>query len=234
MMPSHFLEPSDWDSIKLVTFDVDGTLYRQRPLRLRMARDMLLHAILNRNLNVITVLETYRRIRARLGDEEVIDFERVLIAETASATGNSQDAVRGIVAEWIEQRPLTYLGGCRYPGLPELFAGLRRKGKIVGILSDYPARAKLAALGLTADHVVSAADENIGLLKPHSRGLEALICAAGVRAHATMLIGDRAERDGLVARRAGAWALIRSTKPIEGWQTFTSFDDALFAPFLKS
>jgi hypothetical protein len=68
---------------------------------------------------------------------------------------------------------------CRYPSLPEFFAGLRRKGKVIGILSDYPATAKLEGLGLAADHVVSAGDKGIGLLKPHPRGLEALIAAAG-------------------------------------------------------
>jgi hypothetical protein len=32
--------PADWDGVGLVVFDVNGTLYRQRPLRLRMRRDL--------------------------------------------------------------------------------------------------------------------------------------------------------------------------------------------------
>jgi len=224
----------DWDNVHFVVFDVDGTLYRQRQLRLRMAWDILLYTLLKRDLNVIAVLARYRRIRERLGDEQGIDFERALITQTAAATANSPDRVRSIVSEWIEQRPLRYLAACRYPSLSQLFAGLRRSGKSIGILSDYPAEAKLEALGLTANYVVFAGDESIGLLKPHPRGLESLIAAAGVKPHETVVIGDRVDRDGLVARRAGAQALIRSSKPIEGWQTFTRFDDALFAPFLAS
>lgn len=224
----------DWDNVHFVVFDVDGTLYRQRQLRLRMAWDILLYTLLKRDLNVIAVLARYRRIRERLGDEQGIDFERALITQTAAATANSPDRVRSIVAEWIEQRPLRYLAACRYPSLSQLFAGLRRSGKSIGILSDYPAEAKLEALGLTANYVVFAGDESVGLLKPHPRGLESLIAAAGVKPHETVVIGDRVDRDGLVARRAGAQALIRSSKPIEGWQTFTRFDDALFAPFLAS
>ena len=226
--------PLDWDNVHLVVFDVDGTLYRQRPLRLKMARDILLHTLLKRDLNVIAVLAKYRRIRERLGDEEAIDFETTLIAQTATATANSPDRVRTIVSEWVERRPLGYLAACRYPGLPQLFAGLRRRGKSIGILSDYPAEAKLEALGLTAHHIVFAGDEGIGLLKPHPRGLASLITAAGVEPHQTVVIGDRVDRDGLVARRAGAQALIRSSKPIEGWQTFARFDDALFSPLLAS
>jgi putative hydrolase of the HAD superfamily len=226
--------PLDWGNLHLVVFDVDGTLYRQRPLRLRMARDLLFYTLLKRDLNVIAVLAKYRRIRERLGDEQAIDFERALIAQTAAATANSPDRVRAIVSEWIDQRPLGYLASCRYPNLSELFAGLRRSGKSIGILSDYPAEAKLKALDLTAHHVVFAGDEGVGLLKPHPRGLESLIAAAGVKPHETIVIGDRVDRDGLVARRAGAQALIRSSRPIEGWQTFAGFDDALFAPLLAS
>ena len=226
--------PLDWDNMHFVVFDVDGTLYRQRPLRIRMARDLLLYTLLKRDLNVIAVLARYRRIRERLGDEQVIDFERALITQTATATANSPDSVRSIVSEWVERRPLGDLAACRYPGLPRLFSGLRRSGKSIGILSDYPAEAKLEALGLTADHVVFAGDESIGILKPHPRGLESLIAAAGVKPHETVVIGDRVDRDGLVARRVGTQALIRSSKPIEGWQTFARFDDALFAPVLAT
>jgi FMN phosphatase YigB (HAD superfamily) len=226
--------PLDWDNVHLVVFDVDGTLYRQRPLRIKMARDILLYTLLKRDLNVVAVLARYRRIRERLGDEEAIDFERALIAQTAAATANSPDQVRAIVSEWVERRPLKYLAACRYPGLPQLFAGLRRSGKSIGILSDYPAEAKLEALGLTANYVVFAGDEGIGVLKPHPRGLESLIATAVVKPQQTLLIGDRADRDGIVARRVGAQALIRSSKPIEGWQTFARFDDALFAPVLAS
>jgi putative hydrolase of the HAD superfamily len=164
----------------------------------------------------------------------VPNFEQPLIAETAAAMGHSPNAVRELVTEWVEQRPLRHLVNCRYRALPELFAGLRRKGKLIGILSDYPAKAKLVALGLTADHVVSAGDERVGLLKPHPRGLETLIATAGVKPPETVFIGDRAERDGLVARRAGARALIRSSRPIEGFQTFARFDNSLFAPFFGS
>jgi FMN phosphatase YigB (HAD superfamily) len=224
---------SDWDAIQLVAFDVDGTLYRQRPLRRRITCDLAVHSILNRDLGVIRVLATYRKIRERMADEQVVDFDRALIAETAQATSATTDTVRAIVAKWIEQRPLCYLAGCRYPGLLNLFAGLRRNGKAIGILSDYPSKAKLEALGLSADHIVSASDAGVGLLKPHPRGLEVLIAAAGVEPHQTILIGDRPERDGLAARHVGAWALIRSSRPIEGWQNVTAFDDALFAPVLR-
>ena len=84
-------------------------------------------------------------------------------------------------AGWIDRHPLPYLGACRYAGLPELFAGLRRHGKTIGVLSDYPAVAKLAALELAADFVVSACDRDIGCLKPDPSGLRHCCAAPACR-----------------------------------------------------
>lgn len=155
-----------------------------------------------------------------------------LIARTINETGCSAKKILAIVTEWIEQRPIRYLTNCRYSGVIELFAGLKRSSKLIGVYSDYPAREKLAALGLAADFVVSAGDAGVRLLKPNPRGLEFLIKEAGATAGTTMLIGDRGERDGVAAMRAGARCLIRSSKPDQNWQTFSRYDDPLFTPLL--
>jgi len=159
------------------------------------------------------------------------DFDRVLIAETAKATSMPPERVHAIVSEWIETRPLRYLRSCLFSGVPQLFAGLRRAGKKIGIFSDYPATEKLAAMGLAAHHVVAASD--VGLLKPHARGLQSLMAAASATARETLFIGDRADRDGVAGQRAGVRILIRSSKPIEAFQTFKTFHDPLFDPFMQ-
>jgi len=223
--------PADWRDIRLVAFDVDGTLYSQRPLRLRMGREMVVHTVAKCDLNAISVVSAYRRIRERLAAEEVVDFDRVLIAETAKATSMSSERVHAIVSEWIETRPLRYLRSCLFPGVPQLFAGLQRAGKTIGIFSDYPATEKLAAMGLAAHHVVAASD--VGLLKPHAKGLQSLMAAASASPRETLFIGDRADRDGVAGQRAGVRILIRSSKPIETFQTFKTFHDPLFDPFMQ-
>jgi putative hydrolase of the HAD superfamily len=228
------LSPADWDNIRLVVLDVDGTLYSQARLRLRMARDMMFRAAKTRSLDVPRVISAYRRIRERIAKREVTDFETALVAETAAATQRSATEIRAVVDQWIERRPLPYLAACIYPGVAALFSGLRRQGKIIGVLSDYPAVAKLDALGLEADHILCAGDHGIGVLKPNPRGLQVMMETAGAAPGETVLIGDRADRDGEAARRAGAWPLIRSAKAVEGWQTFARFDDPLFVNFLPS
>jgi putative hydrolase of the HAD superfamily len=224
--------PADWDGVRLVVFDVDGTLYRQRPLRLRMARDLALHALTHLDLRTLAVLQRFRHLREELGEARVEGFAERLVAETAAGGGCTPDEVRAIVARWIDRHPLPYLRRSRYAGLTELFAGLRRHGKTIGVLSDYPAVAKLAALELVADHVVTADDPEIGVLKPHPKGLAVLIERANATPASTLMIGDRAERDGLVAQQVGARVLLRASQPIAGWQTFARFDGPLFAPML--
>jgi len=224
--------PADWDGVRLVVFDVDGTLYRQRPLRLRMARDLLLHTLTRLDLRTLAVLRRFRRLREALGEARIESFAERLVIETAAASGRTPDEVRAIVNRWIDRHPLPYLLACRYAGLPELFAGLRRHGKTIGVLSDYAASAKLAALELAADHIITADDPEIGVLKPHPKGLATLIERAAATPATTLMIGDRADRDGLVAQQVGACVILRASRPIAGWQTFSRFDDPLFAPML--
>ena len=218
----------NWDEVRLVVFDVDGTLYDQGGLRMRMLQEMLLAAIQRRDLGFVRLLRAYRHIREELGDLQHEDFQAELISRTAARVGCRAEHVRSTATEWLERRPLRLLARYRYPLLVELFQGLRRKGKKIGIFSDYPASAKLEAMELDADVVVCATDADVAMLKPHPKGLEVLMSRVAVRAPETVLIGDRPERDGLAARALSVPCLIRSRKPIAGWQTFARYDDPLF------
>jgi HAD superfamily hydrolase (TIGR01549 family) len=220
----------DWDNVSLVVFDVDGTLYSQSRMRLRMLRSIVSNAARERSLRVARVIGCYRRLREIAGEEELDDFESILMDRTARQVGVDEAAVRAIVSEWIERRPLEYIGACRYSGVSELFQTLRLRSKLIGIYSDYPATQKLAALGLTADYVITAEDADVRRLKPNPRGLRVLMDRAKISPSRTLVIGDRVERDGYAARRAGANALIRSTRVIEGWTCFSDYSDPVFAP----
>lgn len=218
----------NWSEIRLAVFDVDGTLYDQRGLRLCMLREMLFSTIRTGDIGVLKILRTYRKIREELGASMHEDFEQELTARTAAMVGCSQILVRSTALEWLEHRPLRHLMRYRYPKLPELFRGLRNQGKKIGIFSDYPAQNKLAVLGLSADVIVCAGDKDVGVLKPHAKGLQVLMSKADMTPAETIMIGDRPERDGLAAQAADVRALILSRKPTAAWQTFTRYDDPLF------
>ncbi|MBB3659108.1 putative hydrolase of the HAD superfamily [Rhizobium sp. BK650] len=218
----------DWGSIRLVVFDVDGTLYNQSRLRRRMACEMVANVLMSASLTNLRVLRAYRFLRETIGNEEIDDFQTSLMARTVEQTGQPAERIEAIVSEWIERRPLAHIASCRYDGVTELFAELRRQNKAIGIYSDYPAGEKLQKMTLSADHILASGDSDVGILKPNPRGLRMLMQRAGVGPAQTVLIGDRPERDGLAARRVGVLPLIRSERPREGWLTFSTYSDPVF------
>jgi FMN phosphatase YigB (HAD superfamily) len=222
----------NWDAIRLIVFDLDGTLYDQRPLRRRMAFELARDALANRHTTTLRVLAKYRKLREEWAGRDLIDFEGELREAVAGASSATPDEVAALVSEWIETRPLRHLRRYRFAQLAELFAGIRGSGRTIAVHSDYPVAAKLAALGLEADHIACAGDANGVRLKPDPSGLLWLMERVGVAPHETMMIGDRFEHDGVAAQRAGTACLIKSRRPIPGANTFRHFDDALFAPLL--
>ena len=219
----------DWSSIRLVVFDLDGTLYEQRPVRLGMARDLLLHSLKARSLAELRLVSAYRKLREELAEGGAPDFMHELHQALGSRHKLPPHEVAATAEEWLERRPLRHLRAARIAGAAELFEALRRSGRMVGVWSDYPVRDKLASLGLTADHVCAATDGDIGRLKPDPTGLLALLARAGVVPGEALMIGDRPERDGEAARRAGVRFVLRAGKPVAGHLQAADYHDPLFA-----
>ncbi|MDZ7783896.1 MAG: HAD family hydrolase [Halioglobus sp.] len=87
--------------------------------------------------------------------------------------------------------------------MAKFFDDLRASGRTIAVLSDFPLGGKLDALELTADIAVAATDPEVGLAKPHPRGLELVIAQAGARAETTLMIGDRWSATGARTRGRG-------------------------------
>ena len=191
---------------------------------------MVIYSVTKRDLTAIGVVNTYRRIRERLGDEEVVDFDRVLIAETAEATSMSPERVQAIVSEWIEARPLRYLRSCLFSGVPQLFAGLKRSGrKSVSFRITQRRRSWLRWVCRL-----------IMWSRPAMSGCLSLIRWAPVahghrrcygRRHPVYRRPRRSRR--CCGPKGRSRTLIRSSKPIEAFQTFGTFHDPLFDPFMQ-
>jgi len=87
----------NWEGIRLVVFDVDGTLYNQKTLRLRMLKDLVGHTIASRSLETLMILRLYRKLRETIGEQEIDGFESVLLARTAQKAGVEQAKVQSLV-----------------------------------------------------------------------------------------------------------------------------------------
>lgn len=186
-------------------FDVDGTLYDQRPLRRRMAVDLLAAIARGRERpGVVATLRTFRRQRERLADDEAHDVTRRQYVDVAQALGVREDEVRRAVRVWMHERPLRFLRASRAHGIDALLTDLRSRRVATAVLSDHLAVEKLAALDVEVDIVVSAEDPEVDRFKPDVTGLERVMALAAVAPAATLVIGDRPDRDGAIAGRAGA------------------------------
>ena len=188
--------------IRLVVFDVDGTLYDQRRLRAVMAAEILATCVRSpRAVRDIRLVRQYRRcLEDAAADGGGLD---AVASRTALATGAAEDRVRAVAEEWLQHRPLRHLPRVGLPPARATVDALRRAGVMTAAWSDYPVAEKLRALDVDVDFSVWSGDAGVGALKPHPAGLEEAMSRAGASAAQTLMVGDRAGRDGAAAAAVG-------------------------------
>jgi phosphoglycolate phosphatase/putative hydrolase of the HAD superfamily len=201
------------ENTQALIFDVDGTLYNQGKLRRRMFLELLSHlAKKHRFVRDIKVLYAFRKKREILSrdNDDIGCLENRQYAEVAHELGMDIEEVRRVVNDWIFEKPLNYIAEYIYEGVTDLFSHLKAKKIKIGIFSDYPCRAKLKALGLYVDAMVCATEKEVDRFKPHPKGLFFTAEKLEVPIWNCFFIGDRDDKDGECARRAGMPYLILS------------------------
>lgn len=206
---------------KAIIFDVDGTLYSQTKLRLFILLKIITSIILSpKCIHDFIVLMHFRKTREKISSQAIVDLENQQYLLAANSAYVKQEKVRQVVQKWMFEKPLPYLAACLHPGIKELFSLLKSKGIRIGVFSDYPAAAKLEALGLAADILVSASCKEVNCLKPNPTGLLVTARKLQTAVQDCLFIGDRWEKDGECARRAGMPYLIldprRKTRQLHG------------------
>lgn len=194
---------------KAVIFDLDGTLYYQKPFRIRMliylCQYMLLHPS---SLKDILIVKEYRSVREKWSDNE---------EQSASANENinsldtrqyefvaeklkvSPKRVEKAVSFFMQEAPLSLLPQYRDSALADVMDNLRENKVIVAVYSDYPVLEKLKALQMKADYCFTAADSEINCMKPDKKGLEYILKVLNLKSDEAIMIGDRLEKDGQAA-----------------------------------
>jgi HAD superfamily hydrolase (TIGR01509 family) len=133
------------------------------------------------------------------------DLAEAQIRLACERTNVERSFVVECVTRWMEQEPLSLLPACAWPGLRELLQACKARGLRLGVLSDYPAEAKLEALGLRDlfDVVLCAQAPDIGVFKPHPRGIEVALQRLEAAPAETLYVGDRVDADAAAAAAAG-------------------------------
>ena len=188
------------ESLRLLVFDLDGTLIDSRKDLVNSVNAMLDH--LDRPELPEGVIASY------IGDGAGMLVRRVL--------GDPDDegyfdAALTFFLDYYRVHKLDYTHV--YPGVLESLEALRldadggmRKMAVLTNKPVNPSRAICEALGLSPYFFRIYGGNSFSTKKPDPEGLNALILEAGVDPFETVMIGD-SEIDVLTARNAGAWAL---------------------------
>jgi HAD superfamily hydrolase (TIGR01549 family) len=198
-------------NIDAVLFDVDGTLYAQWPVRALMTLELLSLVITLRSLakaaRIWKVLASFRRVREQLREcaADADAIERLQYTATGQVVGVDAITVEQLVTEWIHRRPLKYLRLSKRTGLAQLLAHLDAQGIRSGVLSDYPADAKLRAMGLGGRFslVLCATDGTVNAFKPNVAGFLKACQEWNLPPSRVLYVGDRPEVDAAGAEAAG-------------------------------
>lgn len=200
-------------------FDVDGTLYEQTPVRLAMLwRLIRAHGRSPaEGWTTLRALRAYRQAQERMRSPSRAcgDLAEEQLTFASWQTGVPVSRLREHVQRWLEVEPLGVLAqSCRH-GIVDVLKAARSRGLKLGVFSDYPADAKLMALGLSTffDVIVTAQDRDVQRFKPDPRGIEVTLRRLGVDRSRAVYVGDRPSVDGEAARRAGIPCLIVGRRP---------------------
>ena len=189
---------------RLLIFDMAGTLYDQRALRLRMVWEVGRYYFCHpRKWLDVAILLVFRwqRERQRFWSRQGVVFEQLQYEQTARFLSVPAERVRQVVRCWMFERPLRWLPDM---GDAVLLAFLRRQpvGRLA-IYSDYPAREKALCLGLTTPCIFASTDEVINAMKPSPQGIRVILEQMAAAPEDCLMVGDRDDRDGEAARCAG-------------------------------
>ncbi len=171
-----------------VAFDLDGTLYDQKKLRLIMALRLGLYYLVHpHRYKDLLLLKTFRKVRDHWDeieagsdiaaltktapDDQIRDPDKAMYAYVAKKHGSTEERVENVVKQWIYENPLSALPKCRDHALADYIAHLRENHIPVLIFSDYPIEEKLRALAIEADGMYAPGDERAIELKPSPKGL---------------------------------------------------------------
>jgi HAD superfamily hydrolase (TIGR01549 family) len=206
--PSH--KPLAW------LVDLDGTLYRQKPVRLAMALELVVCGP-----HRIRLVQAFRRAQEALRIENspapvFADAPRIStrvdrspydeqLRRAAEAVGQPIETIRPLLQHWMEERPAKWLRMFRRQSLLTEIAAFRATGGKTALVSDYPAETKLAGMGVRNlfDLVVASGEPGgPATLKPSPEGFLLAAQRLQIAPADCLVIGDRHDADGQAAARA--------------------------------
>jgi len=196
--------------IGAVAFDLDGTLYPNYRLNLRLLPFLFRHwrfmLAFGRARNII------RREQAENEPAVMPDFYERQAALVAEQLNARKEEIRERIDRLIYRgwEPF-FLKIKPFPRVREILEELKARGMKLGLLSDFPPETKLEYLGLSGLWDTVLCTENIGALKPSERPFEELAKNLACPPERILYVGNSRRYDVEGAKRAGMKAAFLNT-----------------------
>jgi FMN phosphatase YigB (HAD superfamily) len=188
--------------VRGIIFDLDGTLYA---LRWYLA-PLFFMKLFPRGLRLMRFLqvrETFAGADLKSQDGLLAAIsERLAVRAKVSPVDARRWIDGAFYTSYIAIMPFFR---CSRPGIAQLLAALRAKGIRVAVLSDFgrvPERLRQLRITPSLFDTVASC-EAAGALKPHPRPFLDIAKDLGVPPRDVLVVGDRADTDGVAAQSAG-------------------------------
>lgn len=182
-------------------FDMDGTLYSQKQMRikmlLRLVKYYLMH--LNKWKDLASVYE-FRKLR-ELSEYKACSMSK-LYPIVANRLGITAERVSEAIEKWMFTVPLEIIKECAYVDVINYINSSSKEGKQIYIYSDYPAEEKAKSIGICYDGIFVSEEIGDGELKPSRSAMEYILQEIGASKEEILYVGDRNEKDGRSAEYA--------------------------------
>lgn len=184
------------EGIKAVAFDIDGTLYPDWKLYVRILPYFF------RNFRFYTKFNKVRKIMHRTAPlADFYEYQARLLADMMHITSSEAKSkiqsicYDGMIPYFKKVRP--------YPGVVECIKSMKDAGLKIGILSDFPPYQKGELWGIRELSDVCIGSEESGALKPSKYPFGILSIKLDVKPEEILYVGNSVKYDVVGSKRAG-------------------------------
>lgn len=182
--------------LKAVAFDIDGTLYPNQRMY------MLSTKLLVKNLKLFRAFYTVRRELRRI--RPIHDFYATQTNLVAEKLGKNPEEIRDLITkEFYTKWEKIFYHVHLYPDAIRTLSWLKKKGILLGVLSDFPVEMKLNILDITDYFDVALCSESVGYLKPAAEPFHALLERLDVNPQNLLYVGNNYDYDVIGAHNLG-------------------------------
>ncbi len=184
------------DGIKVIAFDIDGTLYPEYRLNCRIIWHFLSHGRIFLHFGLVR--KQMRRV-APLPD--FFHYQAILMSERLRCTTPEakkildDTAYKGLAKYFDSIKPFKYV--------KETFIKLKAAGYRIALLSDFPPEQKGELWGLKPYCEKVFSTEKIGALKPSKYPFGIMSMELGVKPEEILYVGNNAKYDIIGGKKAG-------------------------------